>query len=174
VIGTIVPTAQPDDDGEPSLLLEANVDDLDPRLWPGILARLLQAGASDAWLTPIIMKKGRPAHTLTVLCHTHQAATLREVIFAEASTIGVREQILRKYALPRAWVDVPVAGGTVAIKIAHREGAIVQVTPEFDEVTGLAAQQSRPQRLVLNEAITAAANAGLAVGASLPVHARTI
>jgi pyridinium-3,5-bisthiocarboxylic acid mononucleotide nickel chelatase len=174
ILGAAAPDPPPDGGGEAALLLEANVDDLDPRLWPGILARLLSAGAADAWLVPILMKKGRPAHTLSALCHPQQAAPLRDVIFAETTTIGVREQVLRKYALPRAWVDVPVPGGTVGVKIAHRHGVILQVMPEFDEVAEMAARQARPQRLVLAEAAAAAVDAGLTVGGSLPAHARTV
>jgi uncharacterized protein (TIGR00299 family) protein len=174
VLGATAQDPPPDGGGDAALLLEANVDDLDPRLWPGILARLLCAGAADAWLVPILMKKGRPAHTLSALCHPQQAAPLREIIFAETTTIGVRERVLRKYALPRAWVDVAVPGGTVSVKIAHRQGVISQVTPEFDEVAELSARQARPQRLVLAEAAAAAADAGLTVGASLPPHARTV
>jgi pyridinium-3,5-bisthiocarboxylic acid mononucleotide nickel chelatase len=174
ILGAAAPDAPLAGGGDRALLLEANVDDLAPRLWPGILARLLHAGAADAWLVPILMKKGRPAHTLSVLCHPQQAAPLREVIFAETTTIGVRDQSLGKYALPRAWVDVPVAGGTVGVKIAHRRGVIVRVTPEFDEVAALAVRQERPQRLVLEEAAAAAVDAGLTVGGSLPAHARTV
>lgn len=157
---------------EQAVLIEANVDDLDPRLWPGVLTRLLEGGAADAWLVPIIMKKGRPAHTLNVLCQPDRAAALREVVFGHTSTLGVREQVLRKVPLPRAFVDVAVAGGTVAIKIGHRDGVIVQVMPEFEQVATLAREQGRPERLVLREAAAAATEAGLTLGAVLPPRAR--
>jgi hypothetical protein len=171
ILGTPASGASPV--AEPATLIEANIDDLDPRLWPGVLAGLLRSGAADAWLVPIVMKKGRPAHTLSVLCHPGLAATLRERIFRDTSTLGVRERPLRKFALPRAFVDVPVAGGSVAVKVAHRDGVIVQVMPEFDDVAALARRLDRPERLVLHEAATAATAAGLTVGSPLPVGART-
>jgi uncharacterized protein (DUF111 family) len=153
---------------EPAVLLEANVDDLDPRLWPGILAGLLRAGAADAWLVPIVMKKGRPAHTLSVLCHPSRATMLRDQMFRDTSTLGVREGALHKFALSRRFVDIELAGVPIAVKVAYADGLIVQVMPEFDQVAALARQQGRPERLVLQEAIAAANAAGLAVGAPLP------
>jgi len=169
LVGQRTPSATGD---EATVLLEANVDDFDPRLWPGVLARLLECGAADAWLVPILMKKGRPAHILSVLCRPGRAGALRDVVFRHTSTLGVREQVLRRVPLPRAFVDVDVAGGTVAVKVGHRDGVIVQVMPEFEHVAALAREQGRPERLVLRDAAAAAAAAGLTVGAALPPHAR--
>ena len=160
--------------GDPAVLLEANIDDLDPRLWPGVLAQLMQAGASDAWLVPVLMKKGRPAHTLSVLCHPGRAEALRDTILVGTTTIGVRQHPVTKYALPRAWVDVELHGRTVAVKIAHRDGLILQASPEFDEVAGVAADRGRPQHEVLAEATSAAAAAGLRAGAAVPPGARSV
>ena len=172
VVGAGRPASPPDAGTEPAVLLEANVDDLDPRLWPAILAGLLRRGAADAWLVPIVMKKGRPAHTLSVLCHPDRTEALRERIFRDTSTLGVRETPARKYALPRAFVDVAVDGGSVAVKIGHWSGVIVQVMPEFDDVAALAGRLGRPERLVLAESAAAAAAAGLVIGAALPTEAR--
>ncbi|HMI33217.1 MAG TPA: nickel pincer cofactor biosynthesis protein LarC, partial [Propionibacteriaceae bacterium] len=118
-----------DDLSETDVLIEANVDDLDPRLWPGVLTSLMRAGAADAWLVPIIMKKGRPAHTVSVLARPDQAGDLRYLLLALTSTIGVRETRVRKTALPRGWVDLILGGSCISIKIAHRHGTIWQVTP---------------------------------------------
>lgn len=172
VLGAATPAASPHSRIEPAVLLEANVDDLDPRLWPEILAGLLRCGAADAWLVPIVMKKGRPAHTLSVLCHPDRTEILRARIFRDTSTLGVREGAMRKYALARAFVDVGLADGTVAIKVGHAGGVIVQVMPEFDDVAALARRLGRPERQVLDESAAAAAAAGLVVGATLPGNAR--
>ena len=160
--------------GEAAVVLEANVDDLDPRLWPGVIAALLRQGADDAWLTPILMKKGRPAHTLHVLCAPHLAEALTGTVFAHTSTFGVRRSDWTKTALARMWVPVTAAGGTVRIKVAHRDGLIVQATPEFADVAVQAAASGRPEPEVLDLARAAAQAAGLAPGQPAPTPNRNL
>jgi pyridinium-3,5-bisthiocarboxylic acid mononucleotide nickel chelatase len=164
----------PDDDlPEADVLIEANVDDLDPRLWPGVLTSLIRAGAADAWLVPIIMKKGRPAHTVSVLARPDQAADLRYLLLTLTSTIGVRETRVRKTALPRGWVDLILAGSWISIKIAHHHGTIWQVTPEFDDLERAADEQDLSPITVLEQAMAAALAAGLVAGAPIPNGLRT-
>ncbi len=161
------------DDGTPMALIEANVDDLDPRVWPSVLASLVTAGAADAWLQPILMKKGRPAHSLAVLCTPDLAPTLRKQVLDLTSTIGVRQTTVQRWALHRGWVDVVVDGENVAVKVAHQDGRIVHATPEFDDASTAAARLERPVREVLEAASAAAVSAGVARGAILPSQLRT-
>jgi uncharacterized protein (TIGR00299 family) protein len=146
--------------GEPqrqdAVLLAANVDDLDPRLWPDVLARLLDVGADDAWLTPILMKKGRPAHTLNVLCAPALVSALRSLVFELVPTLGVREVPTTKWVLDRAWETVTVAGHPVRIKLGRLAGRVVTATPEFEDVAATALATGRPQREVMAEADAAA------------------
>ncbi len=146
-----------------ALVLSTNVDDLDPRVWPAVLAELLDAGASDAWLTPILMKKGRPAHTLSVLCVPELATTLRSVVFRETSALGLRQQVVDKHALDRTEHVVEVDGGSVRVKLGWLDGAIVNAQPEYDDVAAAARTSGRPVKAVLAEA-TAAARTELAAG----------
>ncbi len=139
-----------------ALVIEANIDDLDPRLWPDVIARLLEAGASDAWLTPILMKKGRPAHTLHVLVAPERAEVVRREIFRQTSTIGVREQRFAKHALDREFLQVEVAGHAIAVKIARLDGEILNVQPEYADVAAAADASGRPVKDVLAEAAGAA------------------
>ncbi|MCW2842233.1 MAG: hypothetical protein JWN22_149 [Nocardioides sp.] len=140
---------------EPPLLVETNVDDLDPRVWPAVIAALLEAGASDAWLTPILMKKGRPAHTLSVLVSAERAASVRATIFRQTSTIGLREQPLGKHALDREMVSVDVDGQPISVKLARHDGVLVNAQPEYDDVARAAAALGRPVVDVLADAAAA-------------------
>ena len=148
-------------------VLETNVDDLDPRVWPTVLAALLAAGAADAWLVPIVMKKGRPAHTLAVLTGAGHREALRTLVFALTSTIGVREVEVARTALDRVTRTVPVAGGDVRVKVAHANGVVVHATPEFDDVAALANGAGLPVRALLAAAVSAVERAGLVTGAAL-------
>jgi uncharacterized protein (TIGR00299 family) protein len=138
------------------VLLEANVDDLDPRLWPGVLGELLAAGAADAWLTPILMKKGRPAHTLSVLCHPAAQATVQDVVVSATTTIGMRVLPVQKVALDRTEDTVEVLGGRVGVKVARSGGRVVNVSVEFEDVAALAGSLQLPVKEVLRAATAAA------------------
>jgi pyridinium-3,5-bisthiocarboxylic acid mononucleotide nickel chelatase len=138
------------------MLIETNVDDLDPRVWPSVISSLLAAGASDAWLTPIMMKKGRPAHTLSVLVGSDRADAVRTVIFRQTSTIGVREIGIGKTALDREMRTVEVGGSSVHVKLALHHGEVVNAQPEYEDVARVAAETGRPIKDVLAEAISAA------------------
>ena len=139
-----------------AMVIEANVDDLDPRLWPGVLASLLAAGAADAWLTPILMKKGRPAHKLSVLTSIQHADAVRRVVFRNSSTIGVREHGVVKRALHREVRTVRVAGVGVRVKVALLNGEVVNVSPEYEDVAAAAVALGRPEKTVLAETVAAA------------------
>ena len=145
----------PGQDTRPPLLIETNVDDLDPRVWPAVIAALLDAGASDAWLTPILMKKGRPTHTLSVLVAADLAEPVRAAIFRQTSTIGLREQPLGKHALDREMVAVEVDGQPIAVKLARHDGVLVNAQPEYDDVVRAAAALGRPVNDVLLDATAA-------------------
>jgi uncharacterized protein (TIGR00299 family) protein len=142
---------------ETALVYDTNVDDLDPRLWPHVLHQLLDAGASDAWLTPILMKKGRPAHTLSVLLAPEYADEVRRVLFTETSGIGMRVTTVGKHPLERELASVDVHGETVSIKVALDGGVVVNVQPEYDEVVAAAQRLRMPVKSVMAAAVAAAA-----------------
>ncbi|WP_205629084.1 nickel pincer cofactor biosynthesis protein LarC [Jiangella muralis] len=139
-----------------SVLLEANVDDLDPRLWPAVIDRLIAVGADDAWLTPVLMKKGRPAHTVSALAAPELATAVRDVLFRETSTIGVRETAATKHALARTEGTVELDGHRVRVKYAWLGGAVVNAQPEYDDLAEVAAATGRPLKEILARAVGAA------------------
>ncbi|WP_246456395.1 nickel pincer cofactor biosynthesis protein LarC [Nocardioides mesophilus] len=153
-VGSVPAAAGPGGSGG-AVVLETNVDDLDPRLWPDVIAALLEAGASDAWLTPILMKKGRPAHTLHVLAAPDRVDAARAAVFRQTSTIGVREVPVGKTALDRETRTVAVAGHQITVKLALLDGRVVNAQPEYVDVAHVAARTHRPIKDVLAEAVAA-------------------
>ncbi|WP_224387830.1 nickel pincer cofactor biosynthesis protein LarC [Pseudonocardia sp. ICBG1293] len=150
------------------VVLETNVDDMDPRVWPGVLQGLLDRGAADAWLTPILMKKGRPAHTLHVLTAPEGVAVLQAHVLRATSTLGVRRTVVSRHALDRTWTRVTVESAPVRIKMGVDDGLIMHAAPEYEDVAALAVDRDLPARQVLESAVAAAEAAGLRPGAPVP------
>ncbi|MEL6890414.1 MAG: nickel insertion protein, partial [Actinomycetota bacterium] len=129
--------------------LDTNVDDLDPRVLPHVIDRLLDIGAVDAWITPIVMKKGRAAFTVSALAAQEYADAVRDVLFLETSTIGIRTTEVERHSLDRRTSVVHVDGHAIAVKLAERDGTVVNRSVEWDDVAGVAAATGRPAKDVL-------------------------
>lgn len=124
--------------------LECNLDDLSPELHPFVIERLLAAGALDAYLVPVVMKKGRAGILLRALCEPHQVTTLTNLLFAETTTLGVRRRSLWRTALPRSIAELPTRFGPVPVKVARLPDGRRRVKPEYEACRALALAQGLP------------------------------
>lgn len=132
--------------------VEATIDDMSPQLYEPLVDRVREAGALDAWLTPVIMKRGRPGTVLTALCPPERTQEMVRAIFEESTTIGIRWSEWRRARLARELVTLPTAHGPLAFKVARLGERVVTVTPEFADVVRLARAKGLPVREVLDQA----------------------
>jgi pyridinium-3,5-bisthiocarboxylic acid mononucleotide nickel chelatase len=155
VIGTATPVARLVAPGQPVTLLEVNVDDVTGEHLAHAVTALLAAGAHDAWVTPIVMKKGRPAHTVSVLADPVLAPHLAARLCAETGSLGVRGSVIERW--PRAREDgvVEVDGEPVRIKVGAG-----RIKVEHDDAAAAAGRLSLPLREVMARAEAAARQAG--------------
>jgi len=133
-------------------VLEANIDDLNPQVFGYVLDRLLQEGALDVFGVPVQMKKNRPGTLLTVLCQSADAIKLTQLIFAETTTLGVRQRQEVRQTLARRWENVRTLWGDVRIKIASMNGTITNYAPEYEDCRRIAAEHHVPLKTVMQEA----------------------
>ncbi len=138
------------------VVLEATIDDLNPQLYEHVLERLLAAGARDAWLTPVIMKKSRPGTTLGVLAAPADRERIAALVFAETSTIGIRWTSWRRMVLAREERSVETPYGPVRVKLARAPDGTMNVAPEFEDCRRLANERGVPLKLVHQAALAAA------------------
>jgi uncharacterized protein (DUF111 family) len=125
------------------VVLEANLDDVTGEVLAHTVAALLAAGAHDAWLAPVVGKKGRPAHVVSVVADPSLAEALRQVLAAETGTLGVRRSDLLRWTAPRRVEEVEVAGHVVRVKRGPD-----RVKAEHDDVVRVAALVHLPVREV--------------------------
>ncbi len=143
------------------MLLEANIDDMNPQWYEHVMARLFAAGALDVFLTPIQMKRGRPAVQLSVLVPPQEIGRLLPAIFQETTTIGIRTSLMRRWKLARERVIVETPFGPMGVKVARQGEQVLNVQPEYRECLQVAQKQDLPLKEV-HQVVLEAARAHLA------------
>ncbi len=141
-------------------LLEAHLDDATPQLLGHLVDRLLEAGALDAALGPLLMKKGRPGQRLTAVCRTADRARLAELVLRESTTLGVRWSAVEREELERRSVAVQTPFGSIAVKLGLRGGEVWNAAPEYDDCLAAARSRGVPLKDVMAAAIAAATQLG--------------
>jgi uncharacterized protein (TIGR00299 family) protein len=141
---------------ERRMVFSANIDDMNPEIYPYVMERLFEAGAEDVWLIPIQMKKSRPAVTISVLVPPSSEEEIKEVLFAETKTLGIRIEEVDKEYLDREVMEVSTGFGTIRVKVARREGRPLNVAPEYEDCRRAALRHGVPLKEVYAAAEEAA------------------
>ena len=136
---------------EKNLMIETNIDDMSPQVVEYLTEKLFQAGALDVFVTPIFMKKQRPAFQLSVITPISLKGKMEEIILKETTTLGVREYQVDKYFLPRREIEIPTTWGKVRGKLSYW-GEMVKITPEYEDCKKIAARKNIPLLQVIQEA----------------------
>ncbi len=119
-------------------MVECNIDDMNPEIYEYMVEKLLAAGADDVFLTPIIMKKGRPATMISVLTRSQTMENITELLLTETTTLGLRKYPVEKTMLERVTVEVDTRFGKVPVKIALYRGRQIRMKPEYEVCRKLA------------------------------------
>ena len=138
------------DDGD--LLLETNLDDLNPQFYDLLVERLFAEGALDVWLTPVQMKKGRPGTVVSVICAAAKRRALAGILIEQSTTLGVRSTRVERTKAARRTETVVTRWGDVRIKLRGWNGRVIDVAPEYDDCAAIARRHDLPLRVVWNEA----------------------
>lgn len=134
------------------IMLETNIDDINPQIYEYVMERLFEAGALDVFLTPIQMKKNRPAVLLNCLCNENLKHKLLEIIFKETTSIGIRVYCVDRYCLDRKIQKVFTKYGRINVKVSKLNGKAINIQPEYEDCKRIAKQKKAPLKEVMKEA----------------------
>lgn len=137
-------------------VIETNIDDANPQIYEYVIERLLSAGAMDVFLTPIVMKKGRPGIKLTALAAPDMQEALTTIIFAETPSVGVRTYLAERRVLEREILSVKTDYGLIRVKVARQMGSITNLMPEYKDCVSAARKQGVPLKVVWQDTLAQA------------------
>ena len=136
-----------------AVLIETNVDDMNPEFYDYIMDQLFSQGALDVFLTPIQMKKNRPAHMLSVVVYEQDLRGMLEVLFSESTTLGVRIREIKRLRLTQQNFIAETKYGKIKVKVGIFEGEIKNIAPEYEDCKKMAKQHQVPLKEVYEEAM---------------------
>ncbi len=139
-------------DEDSSIVIETNIDDMNPQVYDYVIEKLMLQGAQDAFLTPIVMKKGRPAVLLSVLTDQAKRDAVLDTVFRETTSIGVRIREVGRKKLSREIREVDTIYGTIRVKVSTRGDDILSATPEYENCRRIAEEKQVPLKQVIEEA----------------------
>ncbi|OGP72316.1 MAG: TIGR00299 family protein [Deltaproteobacteria bacterium RBG_16_50_11] len=148
----IIGDAEPDSRGERVTLIETNIDDMNPQFYDYLMEKLFEMGAQDAFLTPILMKKNRPATLLTVICPSEKRASFIKFLIQETTTLGLRWREEERAKADREILVHETKYGKIHFKLARWEGKVVNLTPEYEDCKRLALRRKVPLKEVFEAA----------------------
>ena len=135
-----------------AVLIETNIDDMNPEFYDYIMERLFSQGALDAFLTPIQMKKNRPAHMLSIVVYEQNLKEILEVLFSESTTLGVRIREIKRLRLGQQNFIAETKYGKIRVKVGIFKGEIKNVAPEYEDCKKMAKQHQVPLKEIYEEA----------------------
>jgi uncharacterized protein (TIGR00299 family) protein len=140
--------------GHEAILLECNIDDMNPEFFDHISERLFNCGASDVFLTNIIMKKGRPGIILSAIIEKEHADAVKEILFTESTTLGIRSFPFNKNTLVRKFESIDTVWGKVTVKRSFYKDREVSCKPEYEECKKIAVKLGLPVKEVYNSLVS--------------------
>lgn len=146
-----------DTDSDKSIILmETNIDDMNPQLYEHLMGRLFEQGALDVYLTPVQMKKNRPGTLLSIACPPDMKERLAAIVFEEATTIGLRWRVENRIVASRQIHQIDTDYGPIRVKVSQFGGRVVTVSPEYDDCKRVANQKKVALKKVMEDVRRAA------------------
>jgi len=156
VLRLMIGTAEEMRGEEKVMVVETNIDDMNPQFYDYIMERLLKMGTKEVFLTPVLMKKGRPATLLTVICSSEKLPAVTQFLLKETTTIGLRWHEDDRVKAEREIVSLKTKHGNIRFKIARWNGEVINVSPEYEDCKRKALEKGIPLKDVFEEARKAA------------------